>query len=57
MRTRRPSERTVELTIGGLTIISSTLAFLIASPALGAIALVTGGMSYGIAIARRADDR
>jgi hypothetical protein len=51
-----PSDRMLELTIGALTLVFTTMSFLIAAPALGAIALVTGGMSYGIMIARRSGD-
>jgi hypothetical protein len=49
------SDWLAELVIGTTTLLLTTLAYLLASPALGALALVSGGVSYGILIARRHD--
>lgn len=44
--------RCLEIAIGGATLIGSTASFLLHNAALGVIALVLGGVAYGIAIAR-----
>lgn len=55
MKSQPRSDRLIELVIGTATLLLTTLAYLLASPALGALALVSGGVSYGILIARRYD--
>lgn len=55
MRSSARSDRLVELVIGTAALLFSTLAYLIASPSLAALALVSGGVSYGILIGRRRD--
>jgi len=42
----------LETTIGAATLIGSTAGFLLQDAAVGVIALVLGGVSYGIALAR-----
>lgn len=53
MRRRHSYDRALELAFGAVALILTTLACLIASPAVGALALVSGGISYGVIIARR----
>lgn len=55
MKSQPRSDRLIELVIGTATLLLTTLAYLLASPALGALALVSGGVSYGILISRRHD--
>lgn len=55
MKPRPRSDRLIELVIGTATLLFTTLAYLLASPVLGTLALVSGGVSYGILIARRHD--
>lgn len=44
--------RWLELTIGSATLIGSTGAYLLQNTALAVVALVLGGVAYGITIAR-----
>jgi len=43
----------LELAIGGATILLSTLSFLLGSATLGVLALVVGGISFGIVLGAR----
>jgi len=45
--------RRLELAIGSATLVGSTTAYLLNSAALAVVALVLGGVAYGIAIARQ----
>jgi hypothetical protein len=40
----------LEISIGGITLLLSTLSFLLGSGTLGVLALVIGGISFGIAL-------
>ena len=51
MHTKDPAA-VVEVAVGGVALAGSTLAFLLGSSAIGAVALVLAGVAYGIAIAR-----
>ena len=55
MKSGPHSDRLLELVAGTATVLLMILAYLIASPALGALSLVSGGVSYGILLTRRRD--
>jgi hypothetical protein len=42
----------IELAVGAATLVFATVGYLVASPALVVLALVAGGVSYGIVLAR-----
>jgi hypothetical protein len=42
----------IELFVGGATVLLSTAAFLLGSPQLAVVALVIGGISFGILLAQ-----
>jgi hypothetical protein len=52
MKTTGPFSSSLEITIGGATVIVATLACLLASSALGVLALAGGAVSYGIVLGR-----
>jgi hypothetical protein len=52
MRDKNETTRRLEVAIGSATLIGSTTAYLLHDAGLGVVALVLGGVVYGITIAR-----
>lgn len=45
-----PRRRRLEIAIGTVTLLGSTIAYLLDDPALSVVTLVLGGVAYGIAL-------
>jgi multisubunit Na+/H+ antiporter MnhB subunit len=50
---RESTPRSLELGIGGATVLLSTAAHLLGSPDLGVVSLVIGGISFGMCVKSR----
>jgi hypothetical protein len=46
----REKRRAIEYALGGVTVVLSTVACIVASPALGVVALTTGAVGFGMLI-------
>ncbi len=53
MKSRRKETASLELVIAGTTLLLSTLSFLLGSATLAVLALVVGGISFGLVLGTR----